>query len=82
MVGLEGTSKPIRFQPLLWACCPPTAQAAQGPIHGTSPGMGLPQLWAAVPALHLPLKVCEAGGKAVSPSLFQPTHLQGANGKA
>ena len=30
MVGLEGTLKIIDLQPLLWACCPPPDQAAQG----------------------------------------------------
>ena len=31
--GLEGTSKPTRFQALPWAGCPSPAQAAQCPIQ-------------------------------------------------
>ena len=33
MVGLKGTLKPPKPQPLPWAGCPPPDQAAQGPIQ-------------------------------------------------
>jgi len=42
-LGLEWNIKPLSFQPLLRAACPPPAQAAQGPIQ-PSLGMGHPQL--------------------------------------
>ena len=42
MVGLEGTSEVIQFQPLPWVGCHPAAQAAQGPMQ---PGLGHLQGW-------------------------------------
>ena len=54
--GLEGTLKPIQFQPLPWAGCSSPGQAAQSPIPpGPERLQEHPQLWAALPGPHRPL---------------------------